>query len=218
LRPTCIVFDCDGTLIDSEGLYAHADAAVLNDIGLRISEVTVRSRFTGIDRHSMLEILQHEIGLRWPADIDLRFDLAIDEVVPGRLRPMAHAAETLRTLIANGSRLAVASNSSFRNVSQMLQLCGFQAAFEERIATAEVAGAPKPAPDVYRMAADMLGASSSDCLAIDDSPHGVQAAHTAGMTVVGFSPPGHVHSPQRLRDAGALMVIDSLANLMSLEV
>jgi HAD superfamily hydrolase (TIGR01509 family) len=213
LNWACLIFDCDGTLIDSEGLYAHADAAVLNELGLQISESVIRHRFTGIDRRSMLRSLQHNSGLFWPADIESRLDRAVSELAPARLQPMEGALETLKALTASGLRLAVASNSSLGNVSRMLQLCNLQSFFEGRIATADQVVAPKPAPDVYVLAADMLGVPCRDCLAIDDTPSGVQAAHAAGMTVVGFSPIGHVHTPRQLREAGALTVVDSLADL-----
>ena len=218
MRSTCIVFDCDGTLIDSEDLYAHADAAVLNELGLNISDSAMRSRFTGIDRHSMLRTLQLEIGWCLPTDLDARLDLAVSELVPGRLQPVEEAPEMLRALTANGVRLAVASNSSLLNVCQMLQLCQLHSFFEGRIATADQVAAPKPAPDVYMLAADMLRVAGRDCLAVDDTPSGVKSARLAGMTVVGFSPVGHLHSPQELRDAGAHAIVNSLAHLVGLKI
>jgi HAD superfamily hydrolase (TIGR01509 family) len=217
LRSTCIVFDCDGTLIDSESLYAHVDAAVLNELGLKISESEIRNRFTGIDRRSMLRTLQLETGWCLPMDLDACLDLAVSELAPGRLQPVVGAPETLRALTANGAHLAVASNSSLQNVCQMLQLCNLHLFFEGRIATSDQVVAPKPAPDVYKLAADMLSVSCGECLAVDDTPPGVQSARRAGMKVVGFSPLCHTHTPQQLRDAGAFMVVDSLAHLVGLE-
>jgi HAD superfamily hydrolase (TIGR01509 family) len=139
-------------------------------------------------------------------------------LAPGRLQPIEEAVETLRALTANGVRLAIASNSTLPNVRQMLELCHLHSFFEGRIATADQVAAPKPAPDVYMLAADMLRVAGRDCLAVDDTPSGVKSARIAGMTTVGFSPLGHIHSPLELRDAGAHAIVNSLAHLVGLKI
>jgi beta-phosphoglucomutase-like phosphatase (HAD superfamily) len=86
-------------------------------------------------------------------------------------------------------------------------------AFAERIATRDDVTSPKPAPDVYRLAARLLLIRSEDTIAVEDSPVGIVAARAAGMAVVGFRPPGAIFSAADLIRAGAVTVVESLRDL-----
>lgn len=111
--------------------------------------------------------------------------------------------------------LAIASNSTSHLVFRMLDQSGLGAFFSGRVATRDLVKAPKPAPDIYLLAAQMLGSPPELCLVVEDSPTGVAGARAAGMTVVGFSPPVAGCSAELLLQAGASSVITELRCLLA---
>lgn len=86
--------------------------------------------------------------------------------------------------LAGRRRLGVASNSGRDWVEAVLEAAGFGGRFEVLVTADEVA-APKPAPDVYLRAAELLGSPPSETIALEDSPPGAAAARAAGAYVIG---------------------------------
>jgi HAD superfamily hydrolase (TIGR01509 family) len=211
-----VIFDCDGTLIDSEAIQAAGLRSILKSMGIDISSEVLQQRFTGFDNASVLRQLSEETGIEFPTDTEAQIDGAAHELLARLARPMPGAMEILTTLTDVGVRLAVASNSTYRNVEAMMVQARLAHFFEERIATRDRVDAPKPAPDVYILAAKLAGTAPSRCLAIEDSPAGIAAARAAGMTVIGYRPqPGGFALPE-LHRAGASMVIDDLRALRAM--
>jgi beta-phosphoglucomutase-like phosphatase (HAD superfamily) len=97
----------------------------------------------------------------------------------------------------------------------MLERVGLKAYFEGRIAARDEVKAPKPAPDVYLLAASKLSARPCDCLAVEDSPTGIAAARAAGMRVIGFCPTSGVYGARDLFEAGATFVVHELIELLT---
>ena len=111
----------------------------------------------------------------------------LDELVLGELRdgvePRPGAREVVEALRGR-RRLGVASNSTREWVDAVLGSAGFDGSFEV-VVTAEDVAAPKPAPDVYLRAAELLGSPASETIALEDSPPGAAAARAAGAYVIG---------------------------------
>jgi beta-phosphoglucomutase-like phosphatase (HAD superfamily) len=84
--------------------------------------------------------------------------------------------------------MAVASQSPLARVRLSLHVAGLAGQFGEHIYVTSMVPRPKPAPDIYRLAAEKLGAAPTDCVVIEDSPAAAAAALGAGMRVVGFAP------------------------------
>ena len=93
------------------------------------------------------------------------------------------ARELVEALIGR-RRLGVASNAGRVWVERVLEAAGFTGVFEVVVTSDDVA-APKPAPDVYLRAAELLGSPAADTIALEDSPPGAAAARAAGAYVVG---------------------------------
>lgn len=214
LIPRAVVFDCDGTLVDSERIHAKALQGALAELGLRFSPEEILSQSAGAANVDFLGRVAADRGLTLPADIDRVVDDNAFRLIADELRPMDGAGQVVRELASGGVRLAVASNSTRRLVRQMLSATGLGSAFGERIATSDDVAVPKPAPDVYRLAAKLLSARTEDGLAVEDSPIGVTAARQAGMPVVGFCPASGTFTENELRRAGAFAVIGDLRELL----
>jgi beta-phosphoglucomutase-like phosphatase (HAD superfamily) len=111
----------------------------------------------------------------------------------------------------------VASNSDLKVLTQMLESTSLLGRFTGRIVSAEEKR-PKPAPDVYLAAASLMTVSPKDCLAVEDSVSGAQAAAEAGMDVAAFTgiqTHGKAYE-QKLREAGAKHHLRTMQDLPSL--
>jgi beta-phosphoglucomutase-like phosphatase (HAD superfamily) len=84
--------------------------------------------------------------------------------------------------------MAVASQSPLARVKLSLQVAGLAGQFGEHIYVTSMVARPKPAPDIYLLAAKRLGAVPGECIVIEDSPAGATAAQAAGMRVLGYAP------------------------------
>lgn len=210
---SAVVFDCDGTLVDSERVHAKALQGALARWGILLGVEEIRSRSTGTANDDFLRSIAQERCVALPGDAEMIVEEIASQLIVEEVRPIEGAEELVGHLAAKGIGLAVASNSSRRLVREMLQAVGLAPAFEDRIVTRDDVAAPKPAPDVYLQAARLLQMRSEDTMAVEDSPVGIIAAREAGMRVIGFCPPAAIFTAADLTRAGACAVIEGLAEL-----
>lgn len=211
--PSAVVFDCDGTLIDSELLHAKALQGALARWGILLDVERIRSQSTGIANDDFLRSIARERGVAFPEDAEMIVEEIASQLIVEEVRPVDGAGEVVGHLAANGIALAVASNSSRRLVREMLLAVGLAPVFADRIVTRDDVPAPKPAPDVYLHAARLLRTRSEHTMAVEDSPVGIIAAREAGLRVIGFRPPTALFTAADLARAGACAVIGSLREL-----
>jgi beta-phosphoglucomutase-like phosphatase (HAD superfamily) len=107
--------------------------------------------------------------------------------------------------------MAVASQSPLARVKFSLQVAGFGDQFGDHVYVTSMVPRPKPAPDVYLLAAGKLGVAPADCIVIEDSPAGAAAAIGAGMRAIGYAPD---KSFEAMRKSGA-RVIRTMSELIS---
>ncbi len=197
---SAVVFDLDGVLVDSELLRLELTRLIIAPAELLEEDYL---RFIGT--RGFAEWLAGRCGIA-PQEIRRRFDRALDAHLAGEgLDPVDGARELLSSLEARGRRLAVASQSDADTIARMLRATGLAHHFSV-VCSAQHVRRAKPAPDVYLRAAAMLDVEPADCIAVEDSPHGVQAALEAGMTVVQARQTRYPFPPQ----PGAASVVDSL--------
>ena len=173
-----MIFDCDGVLVDSEAASASAWQAALARFDFHIDGETFAT-FVGTTDRALAISFAAQIGAR------------VDEVLEAAEQEMRLIAGqglgSFPDAVALVERLtvpvAVASNSDRWRLDEVLGSAGVRRLFEVTVAADEVA-LPKPAPDIYLRAAELLETVPSDCLVIEDSPTGIAAARAAGMTVV----------------------------------
>lgn len=211
-----IIFDCDGTLVDSETAANKALIMLLHKYGL--GQYTLEHAyecFVGRTVYDIFRELEAVHGMTFPDDV-------IDKLIEMRmeqdqlyLKPIPGLTEALPR-IAGWFPVAVASNGERPNVIRSLKLANIYHHFRpELIFTKDDVKHPKPAPDIYRFAAKALKLKPEDCVVIEDSPLGVRSGVAAGCQVWGFSAVSK-HSPepaQALWDAGAVAVFDSMRDL-----
>jgi len=180
------IFDCDGLLADTETPDYDAWRTIYEEQGLHLPvELWARSIGTakGHDANDWHLPLAERIGPTYHREAVQARKRSLYHAAIGRLTPMPGVLALLDTLDAAQIPCAVASNSERAWVNNVLSITGLTARFRA-IATADEVPHPKPAPDVYLLAAQRLGIPPDQCAAFEDSPRGLAAAHAAGMFTV----------------------------------
>ena len=207
-----VIFDCDGVLVDSEIVSFEVEAEALAEVGIAVTTRDLLDRFVGTSSAAMFATLEREHGIGLPAGFAERTARRCLAAFDTRLRPIDGIAD----LLAGSARpRCVASSSDPPRIRHCLSLAGILHHFEPHIFSATQVTRGKPAPDLFLLAAERMGASPGRCLVIEDSVAGVTAARAAGMTVLGLTAGSHCldgHA-QKLRHAGASDVFDSCCEL-----
>jgi HAD superfamily hydrolase (TIGR01509 family) len=182
--PRAVIFDMDGTLFDSERLYADAFEAVVAELGCDVDPQFVL-RCIGLPRPETLELFERDHGhLRvteqifdaWDAECDRRMAVERVDLKPG-------APELLATLSSIGIPCAIATSSRRHHVERNFAGHDIGHHFSAIIAHGDYRHG-KPAPDPFLEAARRLGIAPDHCLALEDSHNGVLSASSAGMMTV----------------------------------
>ncbi|WP_414475039.1 HAD family hydrolase [Microvirga sp. M2] len=206
-----LIFDCDGVLVDSEPLASQVDADVLTALGLPYTADEITRQFVGKSMRDMIGRIEADHGCTLPGDFAERVNSALFARFETDLKPIAGVGEAIRSL---SHPRCVASSSAPERIALSLRVTGLADLFDNVFSATQVARG-KPAPDLFLFAARQMGARPEECLVIEDSPAGVQAAVAAGMRVIGFTGGGHCgpgHAEQ-LRRAGAPVTISNMADL-----
>lgn len=184
-----IIFDCDGVLIDSEGIACRVEAEVLSECGASFSEEDVIREFVGVSEKDMLLRLRREFDIILPEDYADRVNTRFRDECVRHLEPMDGILELLDALTNDR---CVASSSSPERLDFTLGLTGLLERFSGRIYSSTMVERGKPAPDLFLFAAEQMGYPPEACIVVEDSIAGVQAAKAAGMRVIGFLGGSHI--------------------------
>jgi HAD superfamily hydrolase (TIGR01509 family) len=185
-----VIFDCDGVLVDSEWLASRVEAELLQDLGEELSVEQVHELFLGKTVSGVLDIIAARRGTPLPPEFTYNWAFATARAFVRELQPVPFVRGVVERLRDAGHRLAVASQSPLARVRLSLEVTGLAPFFGDHLYVTTMVARPKPAPDVYLLAAARLGAEPGDCLVIEDSPAGAAAARAAGMRALGYAPGG----------------------------
>lgn len=190
-RPRLVIFDCDGVLVDSEPLSFQVLSQSIAQKGASIPMEDCYRLFLGKSLTSTREILRRDYRIEF-SDADLEaMRLQLFDLYRRELRPIPGIAALLEGL---DLPVCVASSSQLERIRLSLEVTGLRARFEPHIFSASMVANGKPAPDLFLYAAREMGIAPRDCLVIEDSPAGIEAARRAGMAVIGFTGGGHAQS------------------------
>ena len=180
------IFDCDGLLADTETPDYDAWHMLYAEHGLALDVREWAARIGVAKGHDLADwhqALAQAVGPAYDPDAVTKRRQAHYARAMQTLTPMPGVVALLDALAGEGIPAAVASNSERGWVDRVLQITGLAGRFAA-IATADEVARPKPAPDVYLLAARRVGIPPSQCIAFEDSPRGLAAAHAAGMGTV----------------------------------
>ncbi|MFN3722050.1 MAG: HAD family hydrolase [Paracoccaceae bacterium] len=208
MTPKAVIFDCDGVVVDSEGMTFALLAEEFSAHGLHLTTEVLARDFIG---GTMADVAARgrsagaTLPDTWVDDFYQRLYAHLAKgtpLIPGIL-------SVLDVLDRAGIPFAMGSNGSDEKMQITLgQHPGLIARFRGHLYSGQTLGAPKPAPDLYLHAARQMGAAATDCVVVEDSPTGARAAIAAGMRCLGYA----AHTPpERLAAVGAEPFFDMAA-------
>jgi HAD superfamily hydrolase (TIGR01509 family) len=208
--PRLVIFDCDGVLVDSEGLSNGLLAEMLRTEGLDLDVAQSRRLFQGLLLADVFATAASLLGRPLPADLPERFERERSALFQRELRAVPGAAEAVARVRAAGIEVCVASQGKPEKIRLSLELTGMSELFEpDALFSAYSVARGKPHPDLFLHAAASMGAAPDECTVVEDTPSGATGAVAAGMRVLGYAADS---DEQQLRLAGA-EILDSLETL-----
>ena len=183
-----VIFDMDGVIVNSEPEYQRVELELMNRFHIPYGESDLR-RFTGVNP----VLMWREIKEKFP-----RLDFTVEEMYEheasmmrdyyrsDQLITIKPALELIRYVYDSGYKMAVASSSERENVYHVLEGLKISHYFSAIVTNNDVARC-KPSPDIYCLAARLLGVETGEALVIEDSIAGVASARVAGMKVVWYT-------------------------------
>ena len=198
MTPKCIIFDCDGTLVDSEHVTNQIIAEMAGELGITMTGDEATATFGGKTLDAVLYKMRELSGKEIPDDWLPRLIKRVSEAWKTELNPVNGVKELLENL---NIPLCVASNGEPIHVNQSLEMTGLRDFFDGNIFCASDVGVPKPAPDLFLYAAKKMGFRPKQCIVIEDSISGVMAASRAKIKVYGLV---KMCSAEELENAGAI--------------
>lgn len=186
-----VIFDCDGVLVDSEPIALSVLGETLESCGLRFGQEELSARFLGRSLRSVMQLVSAEYGLRLGPDFAARLRKRLFDRFDRELKPMDGIAGVLDGLEGRGIDYCVASSSQVDRIEHSLSVTGLLERFAGRIFSAAMVANGKPAPDLFLFAAEQRGKAAQNCVVVEDSPAGIEAANAAGMLVFAFTGGGH---------------------------
>lgn len=177
-----VLFDMDGTLVETEALWSDASRTVLDGLAIDLPD-TALERLHGLDLDATLRLLADDYDVHMTQETFVAPLLDAVEATLAMARPRDGAAAWVDAVDAARLPRAVVSNSPRRMVEATLAPHPWARSLPMRVSIDDVERG-KPAPDVYRLAARRLGVDPTSCLALEDSLVGARAAVAAGATCI----------------------------------
>jgi HAD superfamily hydrolase (TIGR01509 family) len=179
-----VIFDCDGVVVDSERIVHEVFGSFIRSLGADLDSARMNELFLGRRLADCLAIVEGITGRAAPPNALDRYKAERDRV----LREQVQAVEGVRQVIeALTVPYCIASSGDHAKMHATLGATGLLPLFEGRLTSGTEVARGKPAPDVFLLAAERMGAAPARTAVIEDSVNGVLAGCAAGMTVFGFA-------------------------------
>lgn len=208
-----IIFDCDGTLVDSERITTIAFSKILQEkcnILLPFDELV--RRFMGQSSQECLRIIEDILGQKPPSDLQDTYQKAVSNALKTSVRSIEGVENVLEILIQESIPYCIASAGTHEKMQTTLKKSNLMRYFDNNIFSTSQVSNGKPSPDIYQYAAKSMNCFDPEkCLVIEDTPIGITGAINAGMTVFGFA---DLFDEQTLFNSGAHHVFTDMEFLI----
>jgi len=205
----CVIFDCDGVLVDSEPIGSQVMVDMANSLGASIDLDYAYKHFKGGSLNSGMQKISKLIDKDLPQDFESQYRTKSFELFKKEIKPIDGVLELVKSL---DMPFCVASSGPEHKIRLNLELTGLLPYFEDHIFSCYAIKQWKPNPAVFIWAAKTMGFYPHECLVIEDSITGVKAAKSGGFTVYGFA----AHDYNNELESEADKVFDSMKKLKSL--
>lgn len=213
MKYKCIIFDCDGVLVDSEAISAKIFQEMAAELGFNVDFETVLEQITGTSMKENLKFFSENIEGELPANFETEFRKRSYEAFKTDLKPINGIHDLLEKIKIP---IGVASSGPVEKIKLNLTTTNLIDYFDKNIFSCYDIGSWKPEPKIYLHAAKTMGFKPEECAVIEDSLVGVQAAITGGFNVFGFA---HGKMKNTFEELGATVFssMEELGKLLDLD-
>ena len=206
-----VIFDLDGTLVDSNDLHAEAWQETFRHFGKEIPYAELRRQIgKGGDQYLPVFLDPREMQEIGPEVEKFRGDVFKRKYL-ARVKPFPRVRELFELLREKGKRVALGSSGNNDEVTHYAELANLGGLFETQTTKSDVDHS-KPRPDVFLSALSLLGTAADDTIVVGDTPYDVQAAKKASLQTIGLRCGGVPED--ELRASGAIAIYDDPADLL----
>lgn len=185
----CVIFDLDGTLVDSEGLCNQAFLDLLPQLNDTVESLI--QRYRGKTLAPILADIEDRLCQKLPDAFELHYRQHVTELFSRELKPMPGVLEMLETM---DFPKCIASSGPPLKIRQALQISGLAPYFDDSIFSSYEVDSWKPEPGLFQYAANAMGFMPSQCVVVEDSEVGIEAAAAAGMKAFRYVRKGEASS------------------------
>ena len=211
-----VIFDMDGVLVDNRDVHIEAFVVFCKRYGCDLSRSELLKHFgKGNDEILPVVLPQHIIEQKGIDALADEKEEIYREIFEKTIQPTAGLVEFLKDLEVNGIKKSVGSSGQSANVNFVLDRCGISACFDG-VANGDMVTKCKPDPEVFLLAANLIGVKPEECVVIEDSFAGIEAAHSAGMKVVAMAT---TYSQQELKSQSKFdLIVDDFRELTASKI
>jgi HAD superfamily hydrolase (TIGR01509 family) len=184
MKYKCIIFDCDGVLVDSEAISAKVFQQMATDLGCNLDFETVLNQITGTSMKENLAFFEKHIEGELPSSFETEFRKRSYEAFKTDLKPIKGIHDLLKKIKVP---VGVASSGPVEKIRLNLATTNLINFFGDNIFSSYEIGSWKPEPEIYLHTAKKMGFKPEECAVIEDSLPGIQAAIAGGFDVFGFA-------------------------------
>lgn len=183
----CIIFDCDGVLVDTEKIGNGILLAMAQEHGFEMELEDAYRYFNGRNLKDCFRHIEEAIDQKLPENFETQYREKSFEAFKTQVKPMEGIVDFIRNIEKLKIPYCVASSGPVEKIRLNLEVAGLLDKFEDRIFSSYQIGSWKPEPGIFLHAATVMGFEVKDCIVVEDSKAGVKAGISGGFKVYGFA-------------------------------
>jgi len=203
-RRPAVLWDMDGVIVDTAPYHFKAWQQTFAKLGVKYTRAQFKESFGRRNEAIIPELIGKPVSAKEIAVIARKKEALFRRLARGKIKPFPGAVELLQLLSNNDIKMALVSSTPPRNIDSVLERLEIKGLFQTIISGADVTKG-KPDPECFLLAASRLGVEPENCIVIEDSTAGVDAAKSAGMKCIAIT---NTRPGTRLKKAD--LVIDTL--------
>lgn len=202
-----VIFDLDGTLVDSETLCNQAFLDLLPTLNETVEALV--NQFRGKKLSDILGDIERKISSPLPEEFEQRYRNRVADLFATELRPIEGVPEMLEAI---EFPFCIASSGPPEKIKQALTVTGLHRYFGEKFFSSYIVGSWKPDPGLFLHAAAAMGFGPKHCVVVEDSPVGIEAAASAGMRALHYAP--SVKTSRNMNTFSSMSELSSILQVM----
>ena len=183
----CIIFDCDGVLVDTEKIGNGILLEMAQEHGFEMELEDAYRHFNGRNLKDCFRHIEEAIDQKLPENFETEYREKSFEAFKTQVKPMEGIIDFIENIEKLEIRYCVASSGPVDKIRLNLEVAGLLDRFENKIFSSYQIGSWKPEPGIFLHAAAAMGFEVKDCIVVEDSKAGVKAGVSGGFKVYGFA-------------------------------